>query len=279
MDLSLSSLPPGSLLSSTSHLAPPPATATAYHAASPTSTLLIREYRHGALIFERVVPTKGLPKTLKIHKKERVKAGRAQQATGPGETIFKGHRSYDLMMALKLGIFHSVGVRPARGHGPVLGGGSSTPNAPHTWGGNGNDDDDDDMIYPTRLSSAAARRRHSSAGLGQVEEESSNKRWVLSSSLLSSPTDRSAASTARPPPAMARSRARSVGMGMGVGVGTGVDDDMMGATNADYYRLPGPEDFEAKHKVFFPHRGSRVEGVGLGRGGGGGELRGRGIRE
>ena len=36
----------------------------------------------------------------------------------PGETIYKGHRSYDLMLNLQLGVRHAVGTlasRPAQG--------------------------------------------------------------------------------------------------------------------------------------------------------------------
>ena len=79
--------------------------------AGSSSHILIREYEHGKVVFERTLPTKSLPKSELILKRERVKAGQEQRATGPGETIFKGHRSYDLMIALKLGVFHSIGVR------------------------------------------------------------------------------------------------------------------------------------------------------------------------
>ncbi len=34
---------------------------------------------------------------------------RAQAANRQGETIYKGHRSYDLMLSLQLGMRHSVG--------------------------------------------------------------------------------------------------------------------------------------------------------------------------
>lgn len=37
------------------------------------------------------------------------KLGERQAATRQGETIFKGHRSYDLMLNLQLGIRYSVG--------------------------------------------------------------------------------------------------------------------------------------------------------------------------
>ncbi len=38
----------------------------------------------------------------------------------PGERIYKGHRSYDLMLNLQLGIRYSVGGEHARPSGPML---------------------------------------------------------------------------------------------------------------------------------------------------------------
>lgn len=47
--------------------------------------VLLREYHAGQIVFERLLPVKGLPKANVVDKKERVKAGRDQRPTGPGE--------------------------------------------------------------------------------------------------------------------------------------------------------------------------------------------------
>ena len=51
-------------------------------------------------------------------------SSRVQAADRPGETIYKGHRSYDLMLNLQLGVRHAVGalassVMPGSGLGPA----------------------------------------------------------------------------------------------------------------------------------------------------------------
>ncbi|KAJ7530516.1 hypothetical protein O6H91_14G007000 [Diphasiastrum complanatum] len=72
----------------------------------PTSPIVKREYVQGVLISEIVKPT--TPVILSKHSKKWLKR-QEREAKRPGETIFKGHRSYDLMLSLQLGIRYTVG--------------------------------------------------------------------------------------------------------------------------------------------------------------------------
>ena len=62
-------------------------------------TVVVREYVQGVLMSELVKENAELVG----HKKRRPRRS-VREVKRPGETIFKGHRSYDLMLNLQLGI-------------------------------------------------------------------------------------------------------------------------------------------------------------------------------
>ncbi|WOL18959.1 phosphatidylinositol 4-phosphate 5-kinase 9 [Canna indica] len=68
--------------------------------------ILEREYMQGVLISEVVIDNSflGSPRKVKRRQKKLMK-----DIKKPGETIIKGHRSYDLMLSLQLGIRYTVG--------------------------------------------------------------------------------------------------------------------------------------------------------------------------
>ncbi|KAK1612890.1 hypothetical protein QYE76_036563 [Lolium multiflorum] len=70
-----------------------------------SSPILEREYAQGVLISEIVLPKWTLPES----SSKKLKLGLRRAAKRPGETIIKGHRSYDLMLCLQLGIRYTVG--------------------------------------------------------------------------------------------------------------------------------------------------------------------------
>lgn len=86
-------------------------------AVGPGEHLVVRDFLMDRLIREERVPRKALQKVKGIKTSERKRAVRRQQAiTTAGETVYKGHRSYDLMIALQQGIRYSVGrMGPTRG--------------------------------------------------------------------------------------------------------------------------------------------------------------------
>ncbi|XP_024380770.1 phosphatidylinositol 4-phosphate 5-kinase 9 isoform X1 [Physcomitrium patens] len=67
-------------------------------------TVVVREYVQGVLMSELVKDSADAVG----HKKRRPRRS-AKDIKRPGETIFKGHRSYDLMLNLQLGIRYTVG--------------------------------------------------------------------------------------------------------------------------------------------------------------------------
>ncbi|KAF7099264.1 hypothetical protein CFC21_100917 [Triticum aestivum] len=69
--------------------------------------VLEREYAQGVLISE-VVLNNGNSETSKNARRRR-QSKAAKDVKRPGETIIKGHRSYDLMLSLQLGIRYTVG--------------------------------------------------------------------------------------------------------------------------------------------------------------------------
>ncbi|KAI5010712.1 hypothetical protein ZWY2020_012849 [Hordeum vulgare] len=72
------------------------------------SQILEREYAQGVLISE-VVLDKSLPDSPSAKKPRLRRSRKVKDAKRPGETIIKGHRSYDLMLCLQLGIRYTVG--------------------------------------------------------------------------------------------------------------------------------------------------------------------------
>ncbi|XVE61629.1 hypothetical protein DITRI_Ditri06bG0055900 [Diplodiscus trichospermus] len=68
--------------------------------------ILEREYMQGVLISE-IVLNNGLSPSSRRAKRRQKKL--AKEVKRPGETIIKGHRSYDLMLSLRLGIRYTVG--------------------------------------------------------------------------------------------------------------------------------------------------------------------------
>ncbi|GAB4856576.1 Phosphatidylinositol 4-phosphate 5-kinase 9 [Ancistrocladus abbreviatus] len=66
--------------------------------------ILEREYMEGVLISEVVVSNRFSHRRAKRRQKKL-----AKEVKRPGETIIKGHRSYDLMLSLQLGIRYTVG--------------------------------------------------------------------------------------------------------------------------------------------------------------------------
>uniref|UniRef100_A0ACD5UHZ0 Uncharacterized protein n=2 Tax=Avena sativa TaxID=4498 RepID=A0ACD5UHZ0_AVESA len=71
-----------------------------------SSPILEREYAQGVLISEIVLDKWSLPES--SSRKLKLGLSRAMLKR-PGETIIKGHRSYDLMLCLQLGIRYTVG--------------------------------------------------------------------------------------------------------------------------------------------------------------------------
>ena len=63
--------------------------------------ILEREYMQGVLISEVVVSNTFSPRSRKAKRRQRKLA---KEVKRPGEAIIKGHRSYDLMLSLQLGI-------------------------------------------------------------------------------------------------------------------------------------------------------------------------------
>uniref|UniRef100_A0A453D1M2 Phosphatidylinositol 4-phosphate 5-kinase n=1 Tax=Aegilops tauschii subsp. strangulata TaxID=200361 RepID=A0A453D1M2_AEGTS len=76
--------------------------------AGSSSQILEREYAQGVLISE-VVLDKSLPDSPSSKKPRLRRSRKVKDAKRPGETIIKGHRSYDLMLCLQLGIRYTVG--------------------------------------------------------------------------------------------------------------------------------------------------------------------------
>ncbi|KAF7018621.1 hypothetical protein CFC21_031892 [Triticum aestivum] len=76
--------------------------------AGSSSQILEREYAQGVLISE-VVLDKSLPDSPSSKKPRLRRSRKVKDAQRPGETIIKGHRSYDLMLCLQLGIRYTVG--------------------------------------------------------------------------------------------------------------------------------------------------------------------------
>ncbi|KAG9449540.1 hypothetical protein H6P81_009505 [Aristolochia fimbriata] len=68
--------------------------------------ILEREYMQGVLISELVINNRFSSSSRKARKRQRKLA---KDVKRPGETIIKGHRSYDLMLSLQLGIRYTVG--------------------------------------------------------------------------------------------------------------------------------------------------------------------------
>jgi 1-phosphatidylinositol-4-phosphate 5-kinase len=71
---------------------------------SSSSPILEREYAQGVLISEVVLDKWSLPES----SSKKLKLGLRRAAKRPGETIIKGHRSYDLMLCLQLGIRYLI---------------------------------------------------------------------------------------------------------------------------------------------------------------------------
>ncbi|XP_021774564.1 phosphatidylinositol 4-phosphate 5-kinase 9-like isoform X2 [Chenopodium quinoa] len=65
-----------------------------------------REYMQGVLISEMVVNNSFSPRSKRAKRRQRKLA---KDVKRPGEAIIKGHRSYDLMLSLQLGIRYTVG--------------------------------------------------------------------------------------------------------------------------------------------------------------------------
>ncbi|XP_021866256.1 phosphatidylinositol 4-phosphate 5-kinase 9 isoform X2 [Spinacia oleracea] len=65
-----------------------------------------REYMQGVLINEMVVNNSFSPRSKKAKRRQKKLA---KDVKRPGEAIIKGHRSYDLMLSLQLGIRYTVG--------------------------------------------------------------------------------------------------------------------------------------------------------------------------
>ncbi|XVF76353.1 hypothetical protein PTKIN_Ptkin13bG0259900 [Pterospermum kingtungense] len=68
--------------------------------------ILEREYMQGVLISELVLNNSFSPSS---RREKRRQKRLAKEVMRPGETIIKGHRSYDLMLSLQLGIRYTVG--------------------------------------------------------------------------------------------------------------------------------------------------------------------------
>ncbi|KAK9153854.1 hypothetical protein Sjap_001334 [Stephania japonica] len=68
--------------------------------------ILEREYMQGVLISELVLTDRFSPSSRKSRRRNK---RHTKEVKRPGETIIKGHRSYDLMLSLQLGIRYTVG--------------------------------------------------------------------------------------------------------------------------------------------------------------------------
>ncbi|KAL7137507.1 hypothetical protein ABFS83_10G097100 [Erythranthe nasuta] len=68
--------------------------------------ILEREYMQGVLISELVLSDRFSPSSRRAKRRQR---RLAREIKRPGEQILKGHRSYDLMLSLQLGIRYTVG--------------------------------------------------------------------------------------------------------------------------------------------------------------------------
>ncbi|GLT25748.1 hypothetical protein SLA2020_008580 [Shorea laevis] len=68
--------------------------------------ILEREYMQGVLISEIVLDNSFSPPSKRAKRRQK---RLAKEVKRPGETIIKGHRSYDLMLSLQLGIRYTVG--------------------------------------------------------------------------------------------------------------------------------------------------------------------------
>lgn len=77
--------------------------------ASESGSVVLREYKSGKLVQEKLVSSAVLESMLHVSHSaiKRMEKNKALQR--PGETIYKGHESYDLMVALQQGIRHSIG--------------------------------------------------------------------------------------------------------------------------------------------------------------------------
>ncbi|XP_047980132.1 phosphatidylinositol 4-phosphate 5-kinase 9 [Salvia hispanica] len=71
-----------------------------------TSPILEREYMQGVLITEIVLNNRFSPTSRRANRRQKKLA---REIKRPGEQIIKGHRSYDLMLSLQLGIRYTVG--------------------------------------------------------------------------------------------------------------------------------------------------------------------------
>ncbi|KAK4377545.1 hypothetical protein RND71_003841 [Anisodus tanguticus] len=69
--------------------------------------ILEREYMQGVLISEVVLNDRFSPQSRRAAKRRQRKV--ARESKRPGEAIIKGHRCYDVMLSLQLGIRYSVG--------------------------------------------------------------------------------------------------------------------------------------------------------------------------
>nr|XP_027069832.1 phosphatidylinositol 4-phosphate 5-kinase 9 isoform X2 [Coffea arabica] len=70
------------------------------------SPILEREYMQGVLISELVINDSFSPSSKRVRRRQKKLAREMKRV---GETIIKGHRSYDLMLSLQLGIRYTVG--------------------------------------------------------------------------------------------------------------------------------------------------------------------------
>lgn len=70
------------------------------------SPILEREYMQGVLISELVISDTFSPSSKRVRRRQKKLAREIKRI---GETIIKGHRSYDLMLSLQLGIRYTVG--------------------------------------------------------------------------------------------------------------------------------------------------------------------------
>ncbi|GER45434.1 phosphatidylinositol-4-phosphate 5-kinase [Striga asiatica] len=68
--------------------------------------ILEREYMQGVLISELVLSDRFSPNSRRAKRRQKMLA---KEIKRPGEQILKGHRSYDLMLSLQLGIRYTVG--------------------------------------------------------------------------------------------------------------------------------------------------------------------------
>ena len=93
--------------------APPVASSDASAPGAPRDAVL-REYNHGNLVREELVPAQQRPVGDPVAGRPAVKTRKVREVR-MGETIFKGAPSYDLMLQLQLGVRWSVGrITPER---------------------------------------------------------------------------------------------------------------------------------------------------------------------